>query len=110
MSKARSIIMPVIVEGHSQADTARLRDVSPSWVSKLVGRYRTEGDAAFQPRSQRLASRSGATNGAHVGEGLSTSIATAPLLGRTRVAHRAVKPESSQLNIGSGVGGEPRVS
>jgi len=53
MSKARSIIMSVIVEGHSQADTARLYEVSRSWVSKLVARYHAEGDAAFQPRSHR---------------------------------------------------------
>lgn len=53
MSKARSIILSVIVEGRSQADTARLYNVSPSWVSKLVARYHAEGDAAFQPRSRR---------------------------------------------------------
>jgi len=53
MSKARSIIMSVIIEGRTQADTARLYDVSPSWVSKLVARYRSEGDAAFRPRSRR---------------------------------------------------------
>ena len=53
MSKARSIIMSVVIEGRSQADTARLYEVSPSWVSKLVARYHAEGDAAFQPRSRR---------------------------------------------------------
>jgi transposase InsO family protein len=53
MSKARSIIMSVIVEGRTQTDTARLYEVSPSWVSKLVARYRLEGDAAFQSRSRR---------------------------------------------------------
>ena len=53
MSKARSIIMSVIVEGRTQADTARLYEVSRSWVSKLVVRYHAEGDAAFQPRSRR---------------------------------------------------------
>ncbi len=53
MSKARSIIMSVIVEGRTQADTARLYEVSRSWVSKLVTRYHLEGDAAFQPRSRR---------------------------------------------------------
>jgi transposase InsO family protein len=53
MSKARSIIMSVVVEGRTQADTARLYEVSRSWVSKLVGRYHTEGDTAFQPRSRR---------------------------------------------------------
>lgn len=51
MSKARSIIMSVIVEGRSQADTARLYEVSPSWVSKLVVRYHVEGDAAVASTS-----------------------------------------------------------
>lgn len=53
MSKARSIILSVIVEGRSQADTARLYEVSRSWVSKLVARYHAEGEAAFQPSSRR---------------------------------------------------------
>jgi transposase InsO family protein len=53
MSKTRSIILSVIVEGRTQADTARLYEVSRSWVSKLVARYHAEGDAAFQPRSRR---------------------------------------------------------
>ncbi len=53
MSKARSIIMSVIVEGRTQAETARLYEVSRSWVSKLVTRYHLEGDPAFQPRSRR---------------------------------------------------------
>lgn len=53
MSKTCSIILSVIVEGRTQADTARLYEVSRSWVSKLVARYHAEGDAAFQPRSRR---------------------------------------------------------
>ena len=53
MSKARLVIMSVVVEGRSQADTARIYGVSPSWVSKLVARYREEGDAAFEPRPRR---------------------------------------------------------
>ena len=53
MFKARVIIMSVTVEGNTQAETARLYNVSPSWVSKLVARYRAEGDTAFQPRSRR---------------------------------------------------------
>mgnify|MGYP000724156719 CR=1 FL=1 len=43
MSKARLVILSVVVEGRSQADTARIYGVSPSWVSKLVGRWRQEG-------------------------------------------------------------------
>ena len=53
MSKVRSIILSVVVEGRTQADTARLYEVSRSWVSKLVARYHAEGDAAFLPRSRR---------------------------------------------------------
>lgn len=32
---------------------ARDYGVSPGWVSKLVARYRAEGEAAFEPRSRR---------------------------------------------------------
>lgn len=53
MSKARLVITSVVVEGRSQADTARLYGVSPGWVSKLIARYRAEGDAAFEARSRR---------------------------------------------------------
>ena len=53
MSKARLIITAVVVEGRSQAAVARDYQVSKSWVSKLVARYRKEGDAAFEPRSRR---------------------------------------------------------
>lgn len=53
MSKRRSIILAVEVEGLSQADAARLYGVSRSWVSKLIARYRLEGDGAFDPRSRR---------------------------------------------------------
>ena len=53
MSKARLVITAVIVEGRSQADVARAYGVSKGWVSKLVARYRTDGDAAFEPRSRR---------------------------------------------------------
>lgn len=53
MSKARLVIMSVVVEGRSQADTARIYGASPSWVSKLVARYHRKGDAAFEPKSRR---------------------------------------------------------
>ena len=53
MSKRRSIILSVVVEGLTQAETARLYGVSRGWVSKLIARYRVEGDAAFEPRSRR---------------------------------------------------------
>lgn len=53
MSKARLIITAVVVEGRSQAEVARDYGVSAGWVSKLVARYRAEGEAAFEPRSRR---------------------------------------------------------
>ena len=61
MSKARLIITSVVLEGRSQADVARSYGVSQAWVSRLVARYRTEGDTAFEPRSRRPASRPTAT-------------------------------------------------
>ncbi|MBM2623892.1 helix-turn-helix domain-containing protein [Actinoplanes sp. LDG1-06] len=53
MSKARLVITAVVVEGRSQAETARAYGVSKSWVSKLIARYRAEGAAAFEPHSRR---------------------------------------------------------
>jgi transposase InsO family protein len=54
MSKARLVITAVVLEGRSQAEVARTYGVSPGWVSKLVARYREEGDAAFEPRPNAL--------------------------------------------------------
>jgi transposase InsO family protein len=53
VSKARLVITAVVVEGRPQAEVAREYRVSKGWVSKLVARYRAEGDAAFEPRSRR---------------------------------------------------------
>jgi transposase InsO family protein len=53
MSKARLIITAVILEGRTQADVAASYGVSKGWVSKLVARYNTEGETAFEPRSRR---------------------------------------------------------
>jgi transposase InsO family protein len=53
VSKARLIITAVIVERRSQAQVARDYGVSEGWVSKLVARYRTDSEAAFEPRSRR---------------------------------------------------------
>jgi transposase InsO family protein len=53
MSKARLVITAVVVEGRSQAEVARAYGVSPGWVSKLLARYRAEGERAFEPRSRR---------------------------------------------------------
>lgn len=53
MSKARLVITAVILQGLSQAEAARQYGLSPAWVSRLVARYRLEGQAAFEPRSRR---------------------------------------------------------
>jgi transposase InsO family protein len=53
VSKARLVITAVVVEGRSQTEVARDYHVSKGWVSKLLARYRAEGDAAFEPRSRR---------------------------------------------------------
>ena len=54
MSKAKLIITAVVVEGRSQAQVAADFGVSKGWVSKLMARYRAEGEAAFTARSRRL--------------------------------------------------------
>lgn len=53
MSKARLVITAVVLEGRKQAEVARSYGVSESWVSKLVARYRDEGEAAFEPKPRR---------------------------------------------------------
>lgn len=61
MSKARLVITAVVVEGRSQAEVARAYDVSKGWVSKLVARFRSEGEAAYEARSRRPATSPNAT-------------------------------------------------
>ena len=53
MSKARLVITAVIIEGRSQSEVAREYGVSQGWISRLVKRYRLEGEAAFEPQSRR---------------------------------------------------------
>lgn len=47
------IITAVVLEGRTQAEVARAYGASKGWVSKLVARYRLEGEAAFEQRSRR---------------------------------------------------------
>jgi transposase InsO family protein len=61
MSRARLVITAVVHEKRRQAEVARAYGVSESWVSKLVARYRAEGEAAFEPRSRRPNSSPNAT-------------------------------------------------
>jgi transposase InsO family protein len=53
VSKARLVITAVVVEGRCPGEVAAAYGVARSWVYELVARYRTEGDAAFEPRSRR---------------------------------------------------------
>lgn len=53
MSKARLVVTAVIVEKRPVAEVARTYEVARSWVYTLVGRYRVEGEAAFESRSRR---------------------------------------------------------
>ena len=53
MSKRRAAILSVVVEGRTQAETARQHKVFESTVSRWVARYRAEGDTAFEARSRR---------------------------------------------------------
>ncbi len=53
MSKARLVITAVVFEGRSQHEVARAYRVSQGWISRLVKRFREEGEAAFEPRSRR---------------------------------------------------------
>ena len=52
MSKAKLVITAVL-SGQSQSEVAARYKVSKGWVSKLMSRYRAEGEAAFEPRSRR---------------------------------------------------------
>jgi transposase InsO family protein len=47
------VITAVVEGGMTQAEAAATYQVSKGWVSKLLARYRAEGDAAFEPRSRR---------------------------------------------------------
>ena len=52
MSKAKLVITAVL-SGQSQSEVASGYGVSKGWVSKLMSRYRAEGEAAFESRSRR---------------------------------------------------------
>ena len=60
MSKRRLVITAVLA-GQSQSEVARSYGVSQGWISRLMARYRLEGQAAFQPRSRAPGTSPGAT-------------------------------------------------
>jgi transposase InsO family protein len=47
------VITAIAIQGLSQAEAARSYGLSQAWVSRLMARYRHEGEAAFEPRSRR---------------------------------------------------------
>ena len=51
MSKRRLVITAVLA-GQSQSAVARTYGVSQGWISRLMARYRAEGEAAFEPSSR----------------------------------------------------------
>jgi transposase InsO family protein len=55
------VITAVVEGGMTQAEAAHAYGVSKGWVSKLMARYRAEGQAAFEPRSRRPKSSPTAT-------------------------------------------------
>ena len=60
MTKQRLVITAVLA-GQSQSAVARRYGVSQGWISKLMTRYRVEGEAAFLPKSRRPHSSPNAT-------------------------------------------------
>jgi transposase InsO family protein len=60
MSKRRLVITAVLT-GQSQSEVARSYGVSQGWISRLMARYRLEGQVAFEPLSRAPASSPGAT-------------------------------------------------
>ncbi|HEY0773691.1 MAG TPA: IS481 family transposase [Nocardioidaceae bacterium] len=53
MSKTRLVITAVVIQNRPVAEVAAEYGVSRSWLYELLARYRTEGEAAFEPRSRR---------------------------------------------------------
>jgi transposase len=60
MSKRRLVITAVLC-GQSQSEVARSYGVSQGWVSRLMARYRVEGEAAFEPLSRAPKTSPGTT-------------------------------------------------
>jgi len=53
MTLNRLLITSVVVENRPVRDVAAQYGVSESWLFELLARYKTEGDAAVEPRSRR---------------------------------------------------------
>lgn len=55
-------MITAVLAGQSQSEVARTYGVSQGWISRLMARYRDEGEAAFQPRSRAPKTSPGATS------------------------------------------------
>jgi len=62
----RRLVITAVLAGSSQSEVARTYDVSQGWISRLMARYREEGEAAFEPRSRRPHTSPNATDPATV--------------------------------------------
>jgi transposase len=49
----RKLVITAVLAGSSQSEAARRYGVSQGWVSRLMARYATEGNAAFEARTRR---------------------------------------------------------
>jgi len=61
MDRERYVIEAIFREGRSHRDVAAAAGVSKAWVTKLVARYRADGELALEPRSRRPKSCAHAT-------------------------------------------------
>ncbi len=53
MDKARYLVEAHLKEGRTVAELAATHKVHPSWIYRMLARYREEGDAGLVPRSRR---------------------------------------------------------
>jgi transposase len=56
VSRARLVITAITLQGLTQAEAARAYGLSEAWVSRLMARYRVEGEAAYTARGPVRAS------------------------------------------------------
>ena len=61
MSRAKLVITAITKQGLTQVEAARTYGLSEATVSRMMARYRTEGEAAFEPRSRAPKTSPGAT-------------------------------------------------
>jgi transposase InsO family protein len=57
----RRLVITAVLAGQSQSEVARAYGVSQGQISRLMARYRAEGEEAFEPRSRRPKTSPGAT-------------------------------------------------